>query len=313
MQKSRAWLSSWLLVGAIGLAVSGCGEGLHYKALRLSDVEEIAPSNAPAPGEHPLRVAVGSVISPKGTAGSYRGLVAYLGKKIGRPAELIQRQTYAETNDLVRRGDVDIALVCSGAYVAGQRDFGMELLAAPQMNGEVVYYSYLVVPGNSSVQTLPQLRGKVFAFTDPLSNSGRLSPAYLLWQMGERPDTFFQKTIYTYSHDNSLKAVADGLVDGAAVDSLVYDAILTREPRYAERVRIIYRSPPYGMPPVVVPPGLDPTLKVQLRDALLNMHQDKEGQAILAELAIDRFVPIEDRAYASIRDMISAVGQQKWP
>ncbi|MDP3046813.1 MAG: phosphate/phosphite/phosphonate ABC transporter substrate-binding protein [Chloroflexota bacterium] len=288
-----------------------CTQNLATKTVRLGDLEDAALTPIAANGQPKLRVALGSVISPKGTVASYGGLVAYVGRRMGMPGELVQRATYAETNELVRRGEVELALVCSGAYVDGQRDSAMELLAAPQVAGQTVYFSYIIVPKNSPVQTVEQLRGKVFAFTDPLSNSGRLSAVYLLYQMNERPETFFQKTIYTYSHDNSLKAVADGLVDGAAVDSLVYDYALAREPQYAERVRVIRRSPPYGMPPVVVPAGLDPAQKAQLQSILLNMHEDPEGRAILNDLMIDRFVPVTDSAYDSIRDMVSAVGQKR--
>lgn len=292
--------------------LTGCARSIATKSIRLADIEG-SPGEEPfargvaKPGEQVLRVAVASVISPKGTIASYSDLVSYLGRRLQMRAELVQRASYVETNDLVSRGEVDVALVCSGAYVAGSRDGSMELLVAPQVNGQTVYYSYIIVPRESPVQEIRQLRGKVFAFTDPLSNTGRLAMVYLLHQMGERPDTFFQKVIYTYSHDNSLKAVADQLVDGAAVDSLVYHFALARDPSLAEKLRVIHRSPPYGIPPVVVPSRLDPERKSRLQQIFLTMHQDPEGQAILANLMIDRFVLIDDSAYTSIREMLYVV------
>ncbi len=60
--------------------------------------------------------------------------------------ELVLRRTYAEINDLVESGYVDVAFVCTSAYVAGHDKFGMELLVAPQVNGETTYYSLLIVP-----------------------------------------------------------------------------------------------------------------------------------------------------------------------
>jgi len=300
-----------LLVIAILLLVllTGCGPGLATKSLRLADVEESSPPAGSKPEGPALRVAVASVISPKGTMAGYSGLVAYLGRRMQRRGELVQRATYIETNDLIRRNEVDVALICSGAYVAGSRDGSMELLVVPQVNGQTVYYSYIIVPKDSPVQEVRQLRGKVFAFTDPLSNTGRLAAVYLLHQMGERPEEFFQKVIYTYSHDNSIKAVADRLVDGAAVDSLVYHYALDREPGLAGKLRVIYQSPPYGIPPVVVPRQLDQGQKARLRQIFLTMHEDPEGRAILADLMIDRFVLADDSIYASIKEMLYAVGQ----
>lgn len=306
-----------LAIALLWLALlTGCARNIATKSIRLAEVEEPRRGEsfvreAAKPGEQVLRVAVASVISPKGTITSYSDLVSYLGRRLQMRAELVQRASYVETNDLVRQGKVDVALVCSGAYVAGSRDGSMELLVAPQVSGRTVYYSYIIVPKESPVQEIRQLRGKVFAFTDPLSNTGRLAMVYLLHQMGERPETFFQKVIYTYSHDNSLKAVADRLVDGAAVDSLVYHFALAREPSLEEKIRVIHQSPPYGIPPVVVPSRLDPERKSRLRQIFLTMHQDPEGQAILANLMIDRFVLLDDSAYASIREMLYVVESGK--
>jgi phosphonate transport system substrate-binding protein len=234
--------------------------------------------------------------------------LTYLGQRTGQPVELVQRQTYAEVNDLLRDGGVDLALVCTGAYIQGHRDFGMELLAVPEVDGKMVYYSYIIVPADSTAQSLADLQGKTFAFTDPMSNSGHLMPVHMLWQMGETPAGFFERTIYTYSHDNSMQAVADGLVDGAGVDSLVYDYAVSREQSLADRVRVIARSEACGMPPVVVPPGLDAGLKETLRDGLLAMHQDEVGKAVLSELMIDRFVTTDDSAYDSVREALEQVG-----
>jgi phosphonate transport system substrate-binding protein len=276
--------------------------------INLSDLQPL-PAN-PAGEVVPLRVAVAAVISPQGTAESYQFLLDYLSATLNRPVELVQRRTYAEVNDLVESGYVDVAFVCTSAYLSGHDKFGMELLAAPQVNGETVYYSVLIVPADSpaQVRSMADLRGKVFAFTDPMSNSGRMYPTFLVKQLGSTPEEFFARTFFTYSHDDAIRAVADGLADGAAVDSLVYDFALAREPELAERTRVIHRSPPFGIPPVVVGPNTRPQLKAELQALLINMVADPEAQAGLRAVGIERFVPIDDRAYDSARELLNTVG-----
>lgn len=290
--------------------LTGCGSGPEYARVSLAEAPPSSTATATtesADTQPPLRVAIAAVISPQGTVENYTPFLNYLEQQIGQPVELVQRQTYGEVNKLVRDGDVDLALVCTGAYVDGHSEFGMELLVAPEVGGETVYYSYVIVPAESPAQSLTDLRGKTFAFTDPLSNSGHLMPVYLLWQMGETSERFFERTIYTYSHDNSIEAVAEGLVDGAAVDSLVYEYALDRDPSLTDRVRVIAQSEACGMPPVVVPPNLSAGQKVILRDMLLTMHQDEAGRAALNALMIDRFVPMDDSAYDSVRDALEKV------
>jgi phosphonate transport system substrate-binding protein len=293
-----------LLLAVVSLAA--CGPG--YEGEKI-DFQASPPAGSGSPvaserAETVIRMAVAPVISPRETFNSrYRDLLDYVGRELGLPVELVQGKTYAEINDMVRTGDVTFAFVCTNPYLQGKDDFGMELLAAPEVNGEATYYSYLVVRADSSFDSLADLRGRTFAFSDPLSNSGRLAPVYQLALAGETPESFFSRSIFTYAHDNSIKAVAENLVDGAAVDSLVYDYWAKTGSDYTSKTKVIAKWGPFGINPVVVRPGLDQALKQQLRDALLGMDKDAAGREILSALLIDRFVVPDDSIYDSVRDM----------
>ena len=196
-----------------------------------------------------IRVAVGAMISPKETFIYYRELLDYIGRNLGMEAQLIQRKTYSEINELFGKGEIDLAFVCSGPYANGKEKYGFQLLSTPTVHGSHFYQSYLIVNEESPHHSLEDLRGLVFAFTDPDSNTGKLVPTYWLMKMGERPESFFGRTIYTYSHDNSILAVAKGLVDGAAIDGLIWEYYHHKKPIFTARTRIIRKSEPYGLPP----------------------------------------------------------------
>lgn len=253
--------------------------------------------------EKALVVAVGSMITPQAGYGYYRRLIDYLASRIGRQIVAIDPGNYAKTNQLLERGEADFAFVCGGPYVSGHDRFGLTLLAAPVVKGETVYYSYLIVPAESTARSLSDLRGKSFAFTDPQSNSGRLVPTAMLARLGETPDKFFASTTFTYGHDRSIQAVADRIVDGAAVDSLIWEYIAATQPQLANRTRIIGRSEPYGIPPAVTSPRLDPQVRQALQQAFLSIHEDPDGRAILKGMNIERFVLIDDHAYDGIRKL----------
>lgn len=304
----RLGLAVAALVGA--LLASACGGGSTDGSVRLDDRAKVAamdtsPEQTPAEGT--LRIAIAGVMSPSRTLDAYDQLLGYLHGRLGIKVTVEQRASYAEVNDLLRTGQVDVAFVCSRAYLEGQEQFRMGLLLAPQVNGDVTYYSYLIVPSDSGAMSLADLRGKRFAFSDPLSNTGRLAPEYQLHLAGETPNTFFASHEYTGSHDNSILAVADGLADGAAVDSLVYEYIVARTPEIGRRTKIIAKWGPYGIPPLVTSPGLAPQLREKVRTALLEMDQSEEGRTALAALGVDRFVTIDDQTYDSIRAMMATL------
>ena len=299
-----------LVVSAIAALQVSCGRDGGARAIDSSDIGN-GPSPAPEVDENALRVAVGSVNTPKRGFIYYRQLIEYVGRELGQPARSVDTKTYAELNKLFREGGIDMAFVCSMPYVYGKEHAGMELLVAPQVRGELVYYAYIIVPSDSPATCLRDLEGRTFAFCDPLSNTGTLVPTFMLAKMGKSADSFFRRYTYTYAHDKTIAVVGQKAVDGGAVHSLIWEYEKRSAKGNAARTRVIERSAPYGIPPVVVPAGLDPDLKSRLKEILLEMHEIGDGAQILKGMMIDRFVHVEDSAYESIREMNRVLSERK--
>ena len=141
---------------------------------------------------------------------------------------------------MLEQGKIDVAFVCSGPYVAGHDNFGLELLAAPVVNGSRAYHSYIIVPTSSEATSMAISAGASASRSPtPQSNTGSIVPTYMLARMGTTPEEFFARRLYTYSHDNSIKDVATGEADGAAVDSLICDYADATDPTYTSRTRIV--------------------------------------------------------------------------
>jgi phosphonate transport system substrate-binding protein len=299
-------------IGLLGL-LAACTDTSDPKVIDFGNTIPVARpgERAPVQPEKPvLRVAVGAMVSPGETFVHYRQLLDYLGDRLGMNVELIQRKTYSEVNELVGDGRIDLAFICSGPYATGKAKYGFDLLATPEVQGSHFYHSYLIVNRNSSIEHLEDLKGKVFAFTDPDSHTGKLVPTHWLAEINQRPESFFGKLIYTYSHDNSILAVAKGLVDGAAVDGLIWEFYQHRNPSLTAATRVIRKSEPFGIPPVVASGSFSPELKELMRKTLLAMHEAPEGRRILAELMIDRFVASREEWYDSIRQLEQKLAAQ---
>jgi phosphonate transport system substrate-binding protein len=304
-------LKKIFLLGVVFVLIgfAGCGKREEPRKVNLEKREHTV-ANKEDNGLKHLRIAVGGMTTPKEGLAYYKHLLDYVGEKMGQQVDYVDREDYAEINDLLKKGDLDAAFACSGPYVDGHKEFGLELLAAPQAYGKSVYYAYIIVAKDSPMSGIEGLRGKRFAFTDPLSNTGKLVPTYMLAQINETPDTFFKKYVYTQSHDKAIQAVAQGIVDGASVDSLIWEYTHRTNPAFTSKTKIIMKSQPFGIPPLVVPRSLDPRKKERLRQILLNAHHDEKGKEILNKMMIDKFVLIDDHAYDSIREMKSWLEKQ---
>lgn len=237
-----------------------------------------------------LSFAISPMASPVSTLKNFGKLIDYLAEKTGMQIEIKQRRKYAEINDLLRSGESHFALTCTGAFLSGKYDFQLELFAVPVVNGRTSYNSYIIVKKGSGIRNFDQLRGKVFAFTDPLSLSGRLYPLYLLHNIRTTPEEYFRESFFTSSHEKSIESVAYGIADGAAVDSLIFDGMKKGGSKVTEDIEIIHVSPPYGIPPIVVSPLTDVATRRSILDALLQMAETGQGREVLDAIGIDEFI-----------------------
>ena len=291
-------------IALVIILLVSCSKDAEYKQVDFSQKMDASNPVEKKNDRPTLRVAVAAMISPKETAIYYRELIDYLAAKIDHNVELIQRKTYLEVNELLAKRRIDLAFICTGPYVSGADRYGIEAVATPIVRGKPFYHSYLIVNKDSALQSLTDLKGKDFAFTDPESNTGALVPRYWLRQLGAEPETFFRNFTYTYSHDNAIMAVAKNLVDGAAVDGHMWEYYQQRNAFYSSKTRIIKKSEPFGSPPLVVSRALDPSMKIVLTKMILSMHEDPEGQRILRELMIDHFASPDPEWYAPVKAML---------
>lgn len=308
-QSARTSLLTLSILLIVGLAPSiAVGNDLDQlrKTPKKIDFNDVLQENTRPPDNNKrptLKIAVAAMISPSYTYKYYVELLELIGDQMGSDVIFVQRKTYAEVNKMLKRRELDLAFVCSGPYVSGKSEFGAEIIAVPVCHGEKVYYSYFIAHKESQIKSFQDYRGKVFAFTDPLSNTGYMVPRFYLARLGETPEHYFKRIFFTHSHDNSIQAVADGLADGAAVDSLIYEFMQVKNPDLTEKTFIVEKSPPYGIPPVVTHHSMDPRIKAKLKNVFFSVHENPIGKRILDNLQIDRFVEGDDKDYDTVREL----------
>jgi len=232
----------------------------------------------------------------------------YLEAKLKRQVEFVMRDSYRETMDLLRLDKLDFAWICDYPFVHLKDQ--VRLLAVPLNQGRPFYRSYLIVRANDNARKgMRDLKGAVFAYADPYSNTGYLSPRYQVRQLGEDPAHFFRKTFFTWSHRKAIEAVATGLAQGAAVDSYVWHTLSRLRPDITGKTRIIDKSAEYGFPPFVAHHAVAEEDYRAMQGALLGMRDELIGRRLLDFLNIDGFVVGDKRMYDDVAKMMHAFGE----
>lgn len=184
--------------------------------------------------------------------------------------------------------------------------------AAPFVEGGM-YRSLIIVAKRSEATSLVQLKGRIAAINKASSHSGynafrRLIADYARQTM---PDAFFgrdragavsyfAKVVTSGSHLGSLRAVAAGKADVAAIDAVSFHLISRREPELAGAVRVLTTTLPAPGLPLISAAGRSDGEIGMLRAAFADVIGDTKLRAALANLAITGFQVLGRDAYARI-------------
>jgi phosphonate transport system substrate-binding protein len=251
-----------------------------------------------AQGPAPFRFALTPVFLDNDAA-VISALRAALAEGMGQDIELVQRRTYQEISGALLDKSVDAAWTCGYPYL--QHKAELSLLGVPVWRGRPQYQSYLIVAADDPAGSLAELGGGTHAFSDPDSNSGFLVTASDLARLGETPDRFFARTIFTYGHRNVVRSVAGGLTRSGSVDGYVWEALRTTEPGLTDRTRVIARSEWLGFPPFVARRDRMADAAVDAcQGALLAMSGTPAGRAALKLMYLDTVVPGTDSLFDGI-------------
>lgn len=262
-----------------------------------SDDSEIAKSN------EPIRFGLTAVVLRE----NLRFLdqwAYYLSQKMGQPVEFVRRRSYREVMDMLESGSLDFAWICGFPFVQKRDPEFIKLISVPIYKGDPLYHSFIIVHKDSPYQSLDDLKGKTFAYSDPDSNSGYLYPQYLLAEKGTNKEDFFRQTFFTFNHAETVEAVADQFADGGAVDSYIWEYLMKFHPDLASKTRVINESPAFGFPPLVTRVGVSFETVWRMERIIKGMNEDTEGRKFLDGLKLDGFGESKAGLFDNIREMV---------
>lgn len=257
----------------------------------------------------PLTFGVASVL-PEGTPDSViNDFNDYLSEKMGRRVEAVMETDNDKLNSLLKTKSVDFASVCTHTI-----DGRVRIIAIPEINGRHSYITLIIAGNNTGIKTVKDLKNRTFAFTDGLTGSGSLYPAYLMIkEFGLKPENVLKKIFYTKSNEQSIYLVQKGVVEAAAVDGGIYISMSRKTPKKTAGIGVIHKSPVIIAPPIIASDAMPQYIFNRLRRVLLNMHKDNEGKKLLKQMNMNRFIHAKKEDYQTlynIRQTVENFGKQ---
>lgn len=185
-------------------------------------------------------------------------------------------------------------------------------------NGEATYHSVIVVPADSDMQTIDDLRGSVIGFQEPDSTSGYLLPLAMLLdadlllqhlhQDHEQPAEHAVGYLFTGDDRNTALGLVRGTLDAGATDNQGFELLQTAQP---DRFRALARSIEVPRQVVVRSGALDETLASVIADTLRSMEESAEGVQVMASFHdtthFDDFPDGVEATFAPIQSILAQI------
>jgi phosphonate transport system substrate-binding protein len=216
------------------------------------------------------------------------------------------RDQYQAVHEMLSNGQIDAAWTCGYPFVRFQSQ--LQLLAVPLYKGQPLYQAYLIRPlgGEVSVRGWSDMSGKVFAYSDPLSNSGWLV-AHGEFAAAGIAQGNLKRSFFAYGHRNVADAVASRLAFAGSIDGYVWETMRLQGMAGAMQTEVIWKSRLHGFPPLVAAAGTEPAKLDALRRSLIGMPNDEAGRALLKSLNLDGFIAGQPGIFDSIRHLTRSV------
>ena len=232
--------------------------------------------------------------APERVAEHFRPLVEYAARKLAPTGEIKSTVTVADNisrlTELVERAQVDFYLESPfPTYLINRTGTG-RLLLRRWKGGMSEYRGVIFTSRASRITRLEDLPGKMIAFEDPGSTSGYFLPKLLLFEkrfrVAEKPDLSAKVLageigyIFANSEKHVVKLVREEKVAAGAISNEDYASL---DETSKTGLAVLVESGPVPRHLLSVRRNLPDAVIKRLKEILLSMHQDDEGQKILRQ------------------------------
>jgi phosphonate transport system substrate-binding protein len=250
--------------------------------------------------------------SEKGDNQDYESLIEIIERLADIKIKPIRVTDYNAAVESMRAGRAHIAWYGGKTYIQAAEMAGAEAFAAGVRKGDDTagYYAYFVVPVDSPLKTLEDVRGQILGLNSIGSTSGDLIPQVELMKVGlsTKNKNDFAKVFYAGSHDACLLAAINKHVDVCGMSSRNFDARLADGTFKLEQVRIIHRSSLVPPPPLAYSTKLSVELRDRIKKATLEAHKHGKIGGYGGEMS--HYIEVTDSDYDLLREMDSLLSNQ---
>ncbi len=208
----------------------------------------------------------------------------------------------------------DIAVMNSFGYLMANDKYGAHALLRTVRYGHDYYQGQIIAHVDSGINSVADLAGKKFAFTDPSSTSGYMFPLKIVKDAGVE----LGNQTFAIKHDNVVTMVYQKQVDAGATyysapseDGKIRDArsrVKTQFPDVEDKVKIVTITDKIPNDPFVFRKDLPQEMVTKFIAAVKKYIATPEGKQIFRNIySVEAVNDTTDSDYDNLRQVIKAI------
>ncbi len=259
-------------------------------------------------GDVPTELVLGMVPSREAgaIADSLEPLAKLLSERLLVPVKTFISTDYVGLVEAMGNGRVDIGFFGPSAMVQAMDRYGAVPVTASVRYGSSTYKTQFNVRCDGPVKTFEDFAGKSIAFVDPGSSSGYQFPYVFLKNNYGIDANSDMNAVFAGSHDAAALAVYNGDVEIATSFNDVREDLEGDYPDIMDKVCVMGYTGDIPNDGQVVRKGLDSEFTASIQQALIEIAETEEGQALVKELFnVTAFAPVTSDAYDPVREVLA--------
>lgn len=240
----------------------------------------------------------------------FKLLGEYLSKKTGTEVNFTILSRYGNIIERFGAEKMDGAFFGSFTGALAIEKLGVIPLARPvNPDNTSTYRGLIFVRKDSGIKDVAGMRGKKMAFVEKATTAGYVFPLAYLRENGiTDTNHFFGESFFAGSHDAAIYAVLNRKADIGAAKHSIYSRLMKEDPRIEKELLVLSQSPDVPSNGLCVRKGLSGEITKKIKNALLTLHTDPEGGAVLKKFGALRFIDTTVQDYKPVFELSSKAG-----
>lgn len=283
--------------------------------LALTSCQNEAPLGSQ---DNPVKLYFTPSVDAETITTNSKEFIQFLEEETGLYFETGIPTNYVAVVEAFGSGRADIGAMNSFGYLMAHEKYGTKALLRVIRHGVDYYQGQIVAHVDSGIESVEDLDGKSFAFTDPSSTSGYMFPL----KMMKEANVDLDNEVFAMKHDNVITMIYQGQVDAGATyysapdeQGNIRDArqrVKTQFPDVEDKVKIIAITDKIPNDPFVFRKDLPKEVSDKFIKAIKKFIETEQGKEIFRNIySVDGLIDATDADYIPLQKMIDAINIKK--